>query len=281
MDNTNPSTPGLPLWPDNGYHGTFHLTKGSRRSNFVSSSTQRHDPDGISWISSTKWNAARWDGVPMNPCTNSLSTIRAFLFPNTNTLRGLRERFYEVNPFSDLRNPTVDEIDSWNIEVVKHFRRLLGLNNPLTPLRSLYKRAQWTSEAKNSKRLIGGAATCVGSTNPHCGATYLPSCGEFDTPGIPGQDNTAYRFADEVDTWTCMTSVPGGGSEGINTINSDLPWSIKLTRVIAQFLASDGLGYHTGPFLVREYVGMSFWYYSDGATIFRGKWAGNEGNRCP
>lgn len=282
LQETSPSLSSQPLWPINGYHGSFHLSQGTRRANFVSSSTQRHDPDGIKWISASTWNNAYWDGVPMDPCTNSASAIKAWMFPNANTMRGLRQRYYEVNPFTDLRNPTIAEIDSWNIEIIRHFRRLLGLNNPITPLRSLYKRAQWTNEAGNGKRFIDGVATCISSSNQHCGATYIPSCGEFDNddPNVPGQNSSAYRYTDETDSWTCITSVPSG-SEGVNTINSDLAWSIKLTRVIVQFLASDGLGSHTGPFLVREYVGMAFYYYSDGATIFRGKWAGNLGPRCP
>lgn len=182
------------------YHGTWHLTRGSRRANAVTSNTQRHDPAGIHWISPSLWAAASWDGVPMNPCTNSLTAIRAWMFPNTNTMRGLYQRYYEVNPFTDLRNPTPAEIDSWNIEIIRHFRRLLGLNNPIYPLRSLYKRAQWAAEASNNFRYddTTGVGVCSGSSNQHCGATYLPDCGEFDTPSGPGQNSTYYRFPDEV-----------------------------------------------------------------------------------
>ena len=189
-----------PPWPNNGYHGSYHLRRGTARSSAVTNYTQRQDPDGIFWLTPAKWAAAEWDGVPKNPCTNSLSVMKAWLFPDPNTLRGLRQRYYECNPFTDLKNPTPAEIDSWNIEVIRHFRRLLGLPNPIYPDRSLFKRAQWASEAYQNKRYNADGVTgvCQGSSNQHCGATYLPACGVLDTyGGAPGQNTPYYRFPNE------------------------------------------------------------------------------------
>ena len=288
------------MWPVNGYHGTWHLTRATLLSSTVSKGTQRQDPDGIHWIPQSNWKAAEWDCVPRSHCKYTKMEMQKWLFPDNNTMRGLRERFYEVNPFTDVNNPTIAEIDSWNVEVINHFRRLLGLKNTATPLRSLFKRAYWASEAYAIRRFVQerqiknekgdviriehyytSKGVCPkGQKNAHCKAGYLPACGMLDYPSEtnePGQDHPAYKYPDETD-WSCIKSVPGNQAEDIVTTKTNLPWSIKMSRVILQFIASDGFCGHTGPFLIREHVGVAFHVvdYNPEATIVRVKWSGSK-----
>jgi hypothetical protein len=253
-----------PEYRTGGVGGADSIRDQIVRSNNVSAGTQRHDPNGISWISTDKWNAAVWDGIPINPTTMSTSQLCSWMFPNPNTMRGLRERYYTVNPFTDLRNPTIAEVDAWNIEIIKHFRALLGITTPISPDRCLYLRAQWATERKFSTAwdtaypgtFNSSYGPCYNGTNSHCGGTFIPS----PTDQVPYLNGLT----------SCSSTA---GSEGVINVNSDLPWSIKLTRIIAYWLCSEGLGGHTGPFIARTKVGMA-WHVAGASTVFRVKWGG-------
>ena len=274
----------LEMWPTNGFNGTWQISRQTLRSNEVSGGKQAHDPDGILWLTPQLWKAAEWDCVPRNPCDYTRDEMKKWLFPDDNTMRGLRERFYEVKPFADNRNPTVAEIDSWNVEIVNHFRRLLGLTLMVVPDRKLFLRAQWGNEAyqvkrfvKNGTRVAEGVCP-IGTTNGHCGSTYFPYCGPVDLPSTePGQDHPFYRYPDE--PFVCNKTIPAG-DEGVGNTPADLPWSIKLTRLIAMFIGTDGFCSHTGPFLTSPKVGFGtiFWRKpkEKDMTIWRVKWSGPQ-----
>lgn len=56
----------------------------------------------------------------------------AFIFPKgVNTMKGLRERFYEVNPFTDKANPTVAEIE---FGILKSFGISVDFSDSTKPL---------------------------------------------------------------------------------------------------------------------------------------------------
>lgn len=241
-------------------------------TSYVNSKGYRHDPDGIPWINRSAW--IEWDGIPINPCTSTTKQLMAFIFPKpggVHTMRGLRELFYQKNPFADNSNPTVREIEDWNIEVIRHFRRLLGFNQTTHPVfndKCTYNRAAWAEERARSNHwttkypsgnLDGGSGPCTipFSSNAHCGAAFIPD----DVDQIP--------YKCPADMNTCV----GGGAEGVQNINTDIPWSIKMGRIIGTFLNSDGIGAHTGPFIGRTCFG-SAWYMNGGNTVFRGKWSG-------
>jgi len=226
-----------------------------------------HDPDGITWLDYTNW--PKWDGVPLNTCGKTTNEICKWVFPSINTMRGLRDLFYSLKPppFADNTKPTIAEIDTWNIQVIQHFRNLIGAKQEIKPDRCLFLRAYWGDERKltdiwNQKYPVD---TCVGSTNEHCGATFLPSC----------QDQLPY-----LDGNPCCDTLPAG-AEGVFSVKMDLPWSIKLSRVIGDTLCREGLTGHTGPFVGRELVGLSF-ACQDGSHIVRAKWGGNlQPLSCP
>ena len=229
----------------------------------------RHDPDGIYWIDPSSWVTAQWDGVTTwDPSTLTAAQVSAGIFPTVNTMRGLRELFYEVNPFADVQNPTVAEIDNWNIRVLQHFRRLLGRaeSHPVVNDTKLYLEAHWASErykttiwderypVDESKPSTWGP--CTGSTNAHCGAAFVPSC----------QDQVPYYLDPNQ---ACFSKT--ASAEGIFSVNTNLPWSIKFARTIAITLLTDGLGGHTAPFLGRGKVGLS-WMCGPTTSSLRVKW---------
>ena len=245
----------------------------------ISGKRLRHDPDGIHWIAPTSWKT--WNGVPINPCTSTKAQLMAFIFPapgGVNTMLGLRERFYQVNPFQNNSDPTVAEIENWNIEIIRHFRKLIGFNQTNHPVHNhkcTYLRAAWSEERARSNHWTSkypgslnsayGPCTVPFSSNQHCGAGFLPS-----------PSDQAVYFCPSIAT-TCIASP---AAEGIQAVNTDIPWGIKMSLIIGSFLTSDGIGFHTGPFIGREYFG-SGWYMNGASTVFRGKWSGTLNPTCP
>ena len=230
-------------------------------------SVNSQDPNGF-WITPEQWDTAAWDGVPLPWETMTRQELCSALFPTPNTMLGLRERFYEVNPYADNTNPTVAEIDYWNLEIVRHLRKVLGITTPVEADKCLYLRAQWAQERKHSTywdtKYPGTLSTpygpCVGGGGfgyAHCGADFRPDAAdqaEYEPPnGFCG---------------------PTAGSEGIISVNKDLPWSIKLTRVIMTWICTEGTNGHAGPFLRRTRMGIAWHNFAGNATEFRGKWSG-------
>ena len=245
---------------------TEMMTSQTALSQSVSSVTSQ-DPNGIGWINSTQWSNAEWDGVPFDPTGKTNAEIFAFMFPNVNTMRGLRARFYEVNPYADVTNPTPREIEDWNLEVIRHARSLLGISTPVDHDKCLYLRARWGQERRfttywdSSYPGVNGSSygPCAGSGNSHCGATFVPNA----------SDQTPYANSSCGNVVECGTP---SGSEGIIGQPADIPWSIKLARIIGTFVSSEGLGGHAGPFFNRTLFGSSWWYTGGGGVTFRGKW---------
>jgi hypothetical protein len=253
------------------------------QTTYANNKGSRHDPDGIPWITPGMWTP--WDGVTtINPCTSTKQQLMDFIFPkpgggsNVNTMRGLRELFYQVKPFADNQNPTVAEIENWNIEVIRHFRKLLGFSqatHPVSNHKCTYLRAAWAEERARSNywttaypgTLDGKAGPCTipYGPNEHCGASFLPS----------PADQAPYLCPNTMAACTAMS-----GAEGVSSINTDIPWAIKIGRIIGQYLGTDGIGAHTGPFVGREYFG-SAWFVNEGSTLARTKWSGNLAPTCP
>jgi len=231
-----------------------------------------HAPAGIGWIPQSAWDSAVWDGVPYNVAGKTKAQVCNWVFPTSNTMRGLRQLYETVQPFADPVSPTWQEIDAWNIKVITHFRALFGLP-PIKPTYRLYAEAQWSTERRWSTRWNGypnpssrpGAdgslvyGPCP-NANVHCGATFIPD--EYE--------QVHYMLPNNQPTSSVRRSV----AEGLGGTNTNIPWSIKLGRVIASFLCIDGLTGHTGPFLRREEMGMVWHELPDGTTQVRFKWGG-------
>ncbi len=270
--------------PDNSIPGKMSQADTVRAiTSYVNSKGYRHDPDGISWLNRSTW--VPWDGVTtINPCTSTTAQLMAFIFPppgGVNTMRGLRELFYQVAPFADNQNPTVSEIENWNIEVIRHFRRLLGFNQTTHPVyndKCTYLKAAWAEERvrtnywdaryPGTQDSAAGPCTLPNSSNAHCGSGFLPN----------PSDQTPYLCPSTMTPCTVTSE-----SEGISNHNTDIPWGIKMSRIIGTFLASDGIGSHTGPFVGRSLFG-SAWYIAPTnpkLLVVRDKWGGNLAPTCP
>lgn len=253
---------------------------------FVNSKGYRHDPDGVPYISHGSW--IPWDGVTtINPCTSTTAQISAFVFPppgGSNCMRGLRDLFYQIKPFADNSNPTVAEIENWNIEVIRLFRRLLGFNQTTHPVfndKCTFLKAAWSNERDHTNywsasypgSLDGpyGPCTLPKSSNPHCGASFIP------TP----TDQTPYLCPPTMDP--CQPNTITGGTEGVSSHNEDIPWCCKMSRIISAYLGSDGIGGHTGPFIGRHCFGSSWWLNPSkpGVVVVRDKWTGPLAATCP
>ena len=268
---------GTPTFRRGGNSGIGAATSISEASLFATSFpiNTGHDPDSIGWITPETWENAEWDGVPIDVTGKTIQEICALLFPTANTMRGLREYFYEIKPFADNKNPTVAEIENWNIHTIKHLRKLIGSSIPIEIDHCLMLRAQWGLERKWSTvwdvdypgAMGSSSGPCQlngqASSNSHCGASFLPSA----------EDQVAYGRS------LLDPCRMGAGTEGIATVPTNLPWAIKLSRVISQFVCTEGMVGHAGPFFTRTKVGMSWHHFGkDGtagaATEFRGKWSG-------
>ncbi|MGL6008981.1 MAG: hypothetical protein ACRC1D_05935 [Culicoidibacterales bacterium] len=232
----------------------------------------RHDPDGVSYLTPSNWKP--WNGVPFNPCVLTAQQIHRGIFPHgPDQMLGLRDRFYELNPFADVRNPTVIEIENWNIEVIRHFRKLLGKNETTHPVRndkSIFLRAAWATERAMDGYWDSDYPTGNASFGPcarpgaslHCGSLFVPSVAH-QQPYLRSVGLTELG--------------PASNAEGINTVNADIPWASKMSRLISSFLVSDGLYAHTGPFHQRELFGSA--WDKDGRVLV--KWGGNLNPACP
>lgn len=215
-----------------------------------------HDPDGVGYLTPESWEAAKWDGTVYNPSQLSADKLVECLCPHVDQVRGIREVFYEHQPFADNKNPTKAEIDEWHRIAINHVRALVGYTSEDRQIKKdhcLFARALWGDQRKNTTmwddkypgRLGSAAGPCQGSDNSHCGATFVPDVDD-QIPYLPsGHD-------------PCGT---GAGSEGVfSGPKSNIPWSLKWSRGFCNTLIAEGFwGAHVGPWFHRERFGMSFW----------------------
>jgi len=192
-----------------------------------------HSPDGVGWLKPSAW--VEWDGVVIDPSQYTRKALANKICPaNGNTVLGLREVFYANNPFADVNNPTKAEVDEWHRISIEHIRNLFGITTSIEKDHCLFARALWGDERKFTRKWDSKYPdnTCVGSTNGHCGASFIPSPedqAEYLPEGHPPCRRTA-------------------GSEGVSpAAKSDIPWSIKWVRVFCNILKSEGFnGGHMG-----------------------------------
>ncbi len=253
-------------------------------------SVSSQDPDGINWLPSSHWTNSTWDGMPIDPTNPPGGNLCNWIRPShPYVVRGIRERFYELNPFADNTAPTPAEIDAWNIEVIRHFRNMFGNVIPVNPDARLYLEARWASERKRTEYWdssyppTGSYGDAYGPCwNPpgndvdtaggHCGASFFPN--STDRSGYISQApyNNDFATYPELSTYTARRAQ----AEGLAGVNADLPWSIKLAFIIANWICSEGLSGHPGPYVnpttARETFGSDFWYTGGSTVYFRGKW---------
>ena len=258
------------------------------------------DPDGIGFIPPIQWAEAAWDGIPLSdPASRTPEELCAWIKPTESgyVIRGLREKFYEVNPFKDNTAPTAAELDNWHLEVVRHFRAILA--NPNTALPNdrpiefdarLFIEARWASERKHTTSWdtaypgaqadplnpdtsgpcwVGGVAVGDG----HCGASFWPNTGTDKATAIAAEPYVNdYVTYPELENYLTQTNRQGN-SEGVSGISADTPWSLKFAIVIANFLCTEGTSGHASPFISsRATMGLDWWFIDPNTLSFRGKY---------
>jgi len=227
-----------------------------------------HSPDGIGWIDRSEW--LPWDGTVYDPTQYSKKELAAEICPG-NTVRGLYELFAEHKPFADNVNPTKAEVDNWHAISVNHVRAMVGYTEEeyiIEPDQCLHIRALWCHEKWKTDIWDNDKypERCEESTNPHCGAGFIPD----------KQDQQPY-LPDGIDV--CPKRA---GSEGLfGAAKSNIPWSIKWARPFCSTLGAEGFwGGHTGPWFHRSQFG---WHWNDGDSPnmnsnagLRTKWSGTS-----
>ena len=227
------------------------------------------DPDGLP--DSINWS--KWDGVPFDIwelAKKPKQEVCDLLFPDRyrNGMKvlgmlGLREKFYQVNPFVDVKNPTPMEIDLWNVEVINHFRDLLGIKARMEPVKCLYLGSQWATERKHTtvwdKSYPDGV--CGDGSGGHCGWKFAP------------------KSRDDKDPYgsNCRWNVVS--TEGLTGVHTGVPWSMKMSTILGHLVCQEKFNGHVIPFWSSNYwgVGMSFKYNPNGWTQVRLQW--RKGNK--
>lgn len=222
----------------------------------------------------------QWDGVPMNTIGKTKEELCLFVkpdgvWPSNFIYKGLLQRYREVQPFADEVNPTVDEIDAWNLEVIAHFRRLLGVPGTMQPDARLYIECRLSDERKYTTawNALYPDGTCTPG-GAHCGWTFFPSASER-APYIAGAPyNNDFLKYPELDGYT----IKRGFVEGISAAHHWIPWGIKLAHILTQWICTEGLTGHPGPYFApspRATIGMSWWYNppnTGGAVFYRAQY---------
>eukprot|EP00554_Chaetoceros_debilis_P008578 CAMPEP_0194104764 /NCGR_PEP_ID=MMETSP0150-20130528/5059_1 /TAXON_ID=122233 /ORGANISM="Chaetoceros debilis, Strain MM31A-1" /LENGTH=660 /DNA_ID=CAMNT_0038792405 /DNA_START=67 /DNA_END=2049 /DNA_ORIENTATION=+ len=228
-----------------------------------------HSPDGIGWIDRDDW--IPWDGTVIDPTEHTRQELSQKICPGS-TVLGLREVFYENNPFADITNPTKAEVDLWHTIALNHVRALVGYTEEeyiIRPNRCLHLRALWCDEKFRTRKwdTTEYPERCESSNNPHCGAGFIPSV-EDQQPYLPED----------------ITSCPKrSGSEGLfSAAKSNIPWSMKWARPFCATLGGEGFwGGHTGPWFHRSEFGWGWWDGdADNFNVnagLRTKWSGSSG----
>lgn len=186
-----------------------------------------HSPEGVGWIGANDWE--EWDGTVYNPVDYSKAEFQALICPG-NTVRGVYELFKEHRPFADNEHPTKAEVDDWHAIALNHVRAMVGYTEEeyqIKPDKCLHLRALWSDERFRTRMWDTDdyPGTCEGSTNPHCGAGFIPSIID-QQPYLTGYEGIA----------SC-----GGraGSEGLfSAAKANIPWSIKWIRPFCQTLGT-------------------------------------------
>ena len=248
--------------------GVPGIARATLRSNNV---VTNQNPDSIWWIPQPVWDASTWDGVStIDPGTMTTAQACAWLWPASNdVLRGTKELYANFGGFADEVNPTPLEIENYFVAYVLHFRQLTQNPTPLAISPCLMLRSLWSDERAYSQHwdtlypgpacghAEGPCVDCGGHTNPHCGEAFIPNSADQQV------------YLDDINiTGPCSLLA---GSAGLHQTNADIPWAIKLSRIMQSWYC--GHDAHFGPFMGRELLGFHM-LQMDGAHLWRGKWGG-------
>lgn len=230
-----------------------------------------------------------WDGVTTFPIWVPTSATQAekeahrtawfdYVFPGYDTgnfcMRGLKQ-LYEANlPFADPYHPTVHEWELWNDKVLNLFRTLSGLTQAI-PTQQLYIQCAWTKERKTTNMwdaeypgtLDSAYGPCLGGSNIHCGATFIPSNLNDQSPYW----NEVFVKHPKVVIPPLITTPSSTEAITVWYNGTAMTAFSRNLRKLYDGTARVGnqISGHGGPYAFRQYYGLA---------IGRSKWAGNYEN---
>lgn len=270
-------TPDINAFTAPQFGGVAGIQSATTRSQNVPTVTDQ-TPYGIDWLNPS-WPAATWDGVTtIDPGTMTTAQCCAFLWPAGPDAMLGTQQFWdqwvsEGGGFADPTNPTSGEIQEWTKRMILGFRHLTQNPTPLTINKCLMMRALWSDERKYTTKwdaaYPGTCGTAYGPCQP-CGSGGNAHCGESFVPNTADQEPYHLATSDGMVGDSCSS---GGGASGIFTTNTDIPWSVKISRVMKTWFCSKDAG-HFGPFLGREELGYHWLDFGGNGTTWRGKWSG-------
>ena len=253
--------------PDQADWSTFY-------SKPISDGVMSHDPDafrkGSDDFSPEAWETYKWNGEAISPLGKTKQEFYDCLCPNPDVVRGIREVFYETQPFKDNNNPTKAEVDEWHKISINHIRKLVGYSEEQHKIKKdscLFIRAFWGDQRQFTDVWDADYpdGICTDGGNIHCGAGFIPN----------SADQQAY-LADGASL--CNAN----GSEGVFVSSrSHIPWSLKWIRPFCNTIKNEGYwGGHVGPWFKAEKFGLNFWdnNVSNNKSFapFRVKWGGGN-----
>jgi hypothetical protein len=247
---------------------------------------KNHSPDGFLRVEAREWEISKWTPkTPKKLCDHASGTkwkeLVNWLFPvidgvwYTKTMRGLRERFYEVKPFKDIKNPTVKEIENWFLETVNHLRALVGISDKvvLKPMLSIISRVSDELENRVDEWKDCSSKCSIGvSAKKHCGMFWKPVdpiCEEKYKKMRGNYCIENFEFNDEETM------------EGWYGVSPKMPWSnVFITNFHHSFMTEGLYGGHAYPFFAKNEIGFSVWIDRDGKYSYRVSHAGPASKIC-
>ena len=227
-------------------------------------------PQGIDWLATARANDPYVVGESIDPGTMTTAQVCAYIWPDSvDWMRGTQHVYDSFGGFADPLNPTALEIEQYFVAFVLHFRELTQNPTPLSIDPCLMLRSLWSDERFYTDMwdiaypgtcgtADGPCVPCGGGGNPHCGEAFVPNAA----------DQVPY-LADIGHTGPCSL---GPGAAGIAATNLDIPWSVKLSRIMQGWFCT--IDSHFGPFMGRETLGFHMLPLNASTQSWRGKWGG-------
>ena len=208
-----------------------------------------HSPNATTWV--TTWPT--WNGKVTNITQMSGAQVQSTVC-SSGIVRGIRA-VYDAKPFKNPKYPTKAEVDDYNIRTIAHIRRMVGITASMAPVSStrctaalghwtqaLYSNTTWDALYPKEK-----SACLYNPAAPHCNFA-------------PNATHQTLTYGGARDYTTCYKGIP---AEGIAATNADIPWSLRYSRILCQFMVDA----HSGPILGRQYVHANFFYPGSGTKV--------------
>ena len=214
----------------------------------VLSKVPGHTPQNTTWI----YDWPKWNQQVTNITQMTGAQVQATIcYGGTGIVFGLKE-VYEEKPFTNHQNPPREEVDDYHLRIIRHVRKMVGITTPVSGDRCLANVAYWSQQLVSSTYWDSKYPTqktkCLNNYGYHCNfapATLLEQQQSATQKGIKS-------------TVLCKA---GPFAESIATTNADIPWSVKFSKILCQFMKDS----HGGPILARQYVHTNFW--QNGAKV--------------